>query len=146
MKHVLLIDESSIFRDYIKNKLDAKHITVDIGVGQLDSLSKMRSLLPDLVIMDFNLNKGFVFDLLESKKLDPNARDIPVLILAQKIDKDEINRLSTFGIKKIIPKPLKIDQLFAAITEIIHIDFEIDTTACILEARVNDNIIFIIHL
>ncbi len=143
MKHVLLIDESSIFRDYIKNKLDAKHVHVDIGVGQLDSLSKMRSLLPDLVIMDFNLNKNFVFELLESKKTDPNAREIPVLLLAQKIEKEEITRLLQYGIKKIIPKPLKIDQLFSAITEIIHVEFEIDTTPCILEAHVNDTILFI---
>ena len=51
--------------------------------------------------------------------------------------------LSGYGIKKIIPKPLKIDQLFTAITDILHIEFEIDNTPCILEARVNDNIIFI---
>lgn len=143
MKQVLLIDESSIFRDYIKNKLDAKRIDVSIGVGLLDCLSKMRSLLPDLVILDFNLNKGFVFELLESRRTDPNAKDIPILVLAQKIEKGEIARLSSFGIKKIIPKPLKIDQLFSCITEILHIDFDIDNTPCILEARVNDNIIFI---
>ncbi len=143
MKQVLLIDDSNIFRDYIKNKLDANHIGVDIGVGQLDSLSKMRSVLPDLIILDFNLSKGFVFDLLESKKADPNARDIPVLMLAQKIEKDEITRLLMYGVKKIISKPLKIDQLFSAITDILHVDFEIDTTPCILEARVNDNILFI---
>lgn len=143
MKHVLLIDESSIFRDYIKNKLDAKHLEVSIGVGLLDSMSKMRSLLPDLVILDFNLNKNFGFELLETKKNDPNAKDLPVIILAQKIEKPEIARLSSFGIKKIIPKPLKIDQFFGVITEILHIDFEIDTTPCILEARVNDNILFI---
>ncbi len=143
MKQVLLIDDSNIFRDYIKNKLDAKHIEVDIGVGPLDSMSKMRSLLPDLVILDFNLNKGFVFDLLESKKIDPNAKDIPVIMLAQKIEKDEITRLLTYGVKKIISKPLKVDQLFSAISDVLHIDFEIDTTPCILEARVNDNILFI---
>lgn len=143
MKQVLLIDESSIFRDYIKNKLDAKHIEVSIGVGLLDSMSKMRSLLPDLVILDFNLNKNFIFELLETKKSDPNAKDLPVIILAQKIEKPEIARLSLFGIKKIIPKPLKIDQFFSVVTEILHIDFEIDTTPCILEARVNDNILFI---
>jgi DNA-binding response OmpR family regulator len=143
MKHVLLIDDSNIFRDYIKNKLESKHIEVDFGVGQLDSLSKMRSLLPDLVIMDFNVNKDFLFDLLEGKRNDPNARDIPVLMLAQKIDKNEIASLLTFGIKKIISKPIKIDQLFSSISEYLHIDFDIDNTPCILEARVNDNILFI---
>ena len=143
MKQVLLIDDSNVFRDYLKSKLDAKHIAVTIGVGPLDSLSKMRNLLPELIILDFSLNRKAVYDLFEQKKRDSNARDIPVILLAQAMDKEEMAKLSGFGIKKIIPKPLKIDQLFTAITEILHVEFEIDNTPCILEARVNDNILFI---
>lgn len=143
MKQVLLIDESSVFRDYIKGKLDDKHVNIEIGLGKLDSLSKMRSFVPDLVIIDFNTSRSFVYELFDGKKNDPNAREIPVIVLAQKIEKNEITRLSGYNVKKIIPKPLKIDQLFQAITEIIHVDFDIDTTPCILEARVNDNIIFV---
>jgi len=143
MKQVLLIDDSNVFRDYLKSKLDAKHIGTTIGVGPLDSLSKMRNLMPELVILDFSLNRKAVYDLFEQKKRDSNARDIPVILLAQTMDKEEMARISGYGIKKIIPKPLKIDQLFAAITDIIHVEFEIDSTPCILEARVNDNIIFI---
>lgn len=143
MKQVLLIDDSNVFRDYIKDKLDSRHVTVTIGVGPLDSMSKMRSALPDLVIIDFNSNQKVIFDLLDQKKNDPNAKDIPVLVLAQNIDKKDVSRLSSYGIRKIIPKPIKVDQLFAAITEIIRVDFDIDTTPCILEARVNDDIVFI---
>jgi len=143
MKQVLLIDESNVFRDYIKGKLDEKHVNIEIGLGKLDSLSKMRSFVPDLVIIDFNTSRSFVYELFDGKKNDPNAREIPVIVLAQKIEKSEITRLSGYNVKKIIPKPLKIDQLFQAITEIIHVDFDIDTTPCILEARVNDNIIFV---
>ena len=143
MKQVLLIDDSNVFRDYLKSKLATKHIEVTVGVGPLDSLSKMRNLVPELIILDFSLNRKAVYDLFEQKKLDPNARDIPVILLAQAMDKEEMASLSGFGIKKIIPKPLKIDQLFTAITDILHVEFEIDNTPCILEARVNDNILFI---
>ena len=143
MKQVLLIDESNVFRDYIKGKLDEKHVNIEIGLGKLDSLSKMRSFVPDLVINDFNTSRSFVYERFDGTKNDPNAREIPVIVLAQKIEKSEITRLSGYNVKKIIPKPLKIDQLFQAITEIIHVDFDIDTTPCILEARVNDNIIFV---
>ncbi len=143
MKQVLLIDESSIFKDFIKNRLSEKGITVDIGVGLPDSLSKMRSLVPDLILLDYNLNRGFVFDLLESKKNDPNAHSVPIILTAQKIEKEAVTRLSAYNIRKILPKPLKIDQFFEAISEVLGIEFDIDTTPCILEARVNDNIIFI---
>lgn len=143
MKQVLLIDESNVFRDYIKNKLEMKHINLELGLGHLDSLSKMRSLVPDVMIVDFSSTRSFIFELLDAKKNDPNAKDIPVIVLAQKIEKSEITRLSGYTIKKIIPKPLKVDQLFSLITDITHVEFDIDTTPCIMEARVNDNIIFI---
>lgn len=143
MKQVLLIDDSNVFRDYLKDKLDSKHVGVTIGVGPLDCMSKLRNLLPDLVILDFGANRKNVFDLLEQKKADPNGKDVPTIVLAQHMDKHDLTLLASYGIKKIIPKPLKIDQLFEAITEAIHVDFDIDETPCILEARVNDNIIFI---
>lgn len=143
MKEVLLIDDSNIFRDYLKSKFESRHIGIDIGVGMLDSISKMRSILPELVIIDFLSTKPYIFDLLESKRSDPNAKDIPVILMAQKIEKKDIARLAEFGVRKIIPKPLKIDQLFSLITPILGVDFDIDNTPCILEARVNDNIIFI---
>ncbi len=143
MKQVLIIDESNVFRDYIKNKLEAKHVSLEFGRGKLDSLSKIRNTVPDLMIIDYNTSRNFVFELLEDKKADPNGRDIPVIILAQKIEKNEVTRLSGYNVKKIIPKPLKVDQLFEAISEILHVEFDIDTTPCIMEARVNDNIIFI---
>ncbi|HNY22751.1 MAG TPA: response regulator, partial [Treponemataceae bacterium] len=140
MKQVLLIDESDVFRDYIKDKLSGKNVAVIIGVGPLDSLSKMRTMLPDLVIMAMGPNGKDTLDLLEKKRNDANARDIPTIILAQQVLKGDLTKLSEYGIKKVLPKPIKIDQLFAAITEYIGVDFEIDTTPCILEARVNDNI------
>lgn len=143
MKQVLLIDDSSVFREYVKGKLEAQHVGVEFGLGKIDTLSKMRTILPDLMILDFNANQGFIHDLLEQKKADPNGRDIPVLLLAQKVDKTDIARLSALGVRKIISMPLKIDQLFSSITDVLHVDFKIDSTPCILEARVNDNIIFV---
>ncbi len=143
MKQVLLIDDSNVFRDYLKDKLDSMHVQVTIGVGPLDSMSKMRSILPDLVIIDFSLNHKSLFDMLDQKKADPNARDIPVILLAQQIEKQELTRLACYGVKKVVPKPLRIDQLLGAISEVMKIDIDVDTTPCILEARVNDNIIFV---
>ena len=143
MKQVLLIDDSNIFRDYIRSKFESRHVALSIGVGMLDSISKMRSMVPELIIIDFLSAKGFLFDILESKRTDPNAKDIPVILLAQKIEKKDISRLAEYGVRKIIPKPLRIDQLFSMVSPILGVEFDIDNTPCILDARVNDNIIFI---
>ncbi len=143
MKQVLLIDQTAVFRDYLVEKLEDAHIKVLQGLGKLDSISKMRSDVPDLVIIDFGSIRDFVFELLEDKKADPNAKDIPVIVLTQKIDTKSAMRLASAGVKHIIPKPVKVDQFFATVKSCINVDIEIDSTPCILEARVNDTIIFV---
>jgi DNA-binding response OmpR family regulator len=143
MKQVLLIDNSDVFRDFLKEKLTSLQVEVEVGISLLDSLSKMRSTVPDLVIIDFNSTRAFIFELLTKKKADPNAKDIPVLVIAQKVTKEETAGLGEHGVKKILPKPVRIDQLFQAISDVIHVDFMLDSTPCILEARVNDNVVFV---
>lgn len=143
MKQVVIIDESSVFRDFISEKFESQNTSLSVCIGKLDSLSKMRSLLPDLAIIDYTTAKDFLFDLLEEKSRDPNAKSIPVILIAHELEKAVLNRLASLGVRKIIPKPVKIDQLFSAVSGYLGIDFTIDLTPCILEARVNEGIIFI---
>ncbi|HPX47022.1 MAG: response regulator [Treponema sp.] len=143
MKQVLLIDQTAVFRDYLLEKLEDAHVSVLQGLGKIDSISKMRSDVPDLVVIDFGTARDFIFDLLEAKKADPNAKDIPVIVLTQMIDTRGALRLASMGIKHIIPKPVKVDYFFATVKNCMNVDIEIDETPCILEARVNDTIIFI---
>lgn len=143
MKQVVIIDESSVFRDFISEKFESQNTSLSVCIGKLDSLSKMRSLIPDLVIIDYTTAKDFLFDLLEEKSRDPNAKSIPVILMAHELEKAVLNRLASLGVRKIIPKPVKIDQLFSAVSGYLGIDFTIDLTPCILEARVNEGIIFI---
>lgn len=143
MKQVVIIDESSVFRDFISEKFESQNTSLSVCIGKLDSLSKMRSLLPDLAIIDYTTAKDFLFDLLEEKSRDPNAKSIPVILMAHELEKAVLNRLASLGVRKIIPKPVKIDQLFSAVRGYLGIDFTIDLTPCILEARVNEGIIFI---
>lgn len=143
MKQVVIIDESSVFRDFISEKFESQNTSLSVCIGKLDSLSKIRSLLPDLAIIDYTTAKDFLFDLLEEKSRDPNAKSIPVILMAHELEKAVLNRLASLGVRKIIPKPVKIDQLFSAVSGYLGIDFTIDLTPCILEARVNEGIIFI---
>lgn len=143
MKQVLIIDQTTVFKDYLIKKLKTSQTHVIQGVGHLDSLSKMRTDLPDLVVIDYSTTKEFLFSLLQAKMEDPNAKGIPIIILIQAIDTTTALKLAVLGIKHILPKPIKIDQFFSIARSYLNIDIEIDDTPCILEARVNDNIIFV---
>jgi CheY-like chemotaxis protein len=142
-KKVLIVDESELFRDYFKERLEAAGLAVETAINGLDGVVKLRNSLPDLVMLDYNLTRRSCKEVLEEKNRNPNTSSIPVILTAQKIDKNRLLELVPFNIKRVIMKPIKIDGTFAALSEILGVKLEVDATPCVIEAHVNDSIIFV---
>jgi DNA-binding response OmpR family regulator len=142
-KTVLIIDESDLFREYLKDRLSAAGLDVEGAVNGLDGSIKLRNALPDLVVMDYNLTRRSCKEVLEEKNRNPNTASIPVVLTAQKIDKNRLLELVPYNIKRVVMKPIKIDGLFATFSELLGLKLEVDATPCVIEAHVNDNIVFV---
>ncbi|MDR2258747.1 MAG: response regulator [Treponema sp.] len=143
MKQVLIIDESPLFREYLRIKLAENDIEVHIGVNALDGISKIRNIAPNLIIMDYHLSRQGCMEVLQAKRADPNAVSIPVVVMAQRIDQKKILELVPYNVKKVFTKPVKIDALFITLSEILQMPFAVDESPGIVEVHVNDDIIFI---
>ncbi len=143
MKHVLVIDESPLLREYLRVKLSENDLEVSVAINGLDGIAKIRNLMPDLVILDYHLSRQSCIEVLKEKKKNPNAADIPVIITAQRIDQKRIIELVPYNVKKVFTKPIKIDALFVTLGELLGIAFDMDDTPSIVEAHVNDDIVFI---
>lgn len=142
-KSVLVIDESELFREYLKSRLTRAGIDADIAINGLDGISKMRNDPPDLIVMDYHLTRKSCQEVLQEKARNPNTAGIPVVLTAQKIDKNRLLELVQYNIRKVFMKPIKMDAFFQIMTEITGARFEMDKTPCIVEAHVNDNIVFV---
>ena len=103
----------------------------------------MRGNPPDLVILDYHLSRLSCKELLQEKAKDPNTSPIPVILLANKIDRNNLLELVPYNIRKVFMKPLKIDSFLQTITELTHVSFDIDTTPCQIDAHVTNSIVFI---
>ena len=143
MKHVLIIDETPLFREYLKLKLQENDIETAIGINSVDGISKMKNLIPDLIIMDANLSRQGYMEVLKQKKTSPNTANIPVILMAQRIDQKRLIEIIPYNVKKVFSKPVKIDALFITLSELLGVPFIVDETPGIVEVHVNDNIILI---
>lgn len=143
MKKILVIDESPLFLDYLTKKLEENNFEVVQGKSGLDGSAKMRSELPDLIIMDYYLSRKNSMEVLKEKKENPNVSGIPVIMVASKLDKAQVVQSAQYGAKKFFTKPVRIDTLLKAVSELLNVDVEIDSTPCIIEAHLNDEILFI---
>ena len=143
MKQVLIIDAPPLFREFLKEKLSHEKVNVEIAHIKRDAFTKLVSSLPDLLIIDLSVSIREIIDFLTKKNEDPNASRIPVFMTGPIIAQDQISLLSQFNVVKYFNKPIKFDVFFESIGKVLKTGFSIDTTPCILEIHLNNNIIFI---
>ena len=145
MKTVLVVDASPIFAEFLKDKFASEKIEAHFVQDKFDSIPKMISLFPDLVIVDINESDplDYILDFLKKVKADPNASRIPMIAAGPLVEKTMIGVYAKLGILKYFMKPIKFDIFFESIGKILQVPFSMDQTPCILELHRNDNIIFI---
>ena len=143
MKKVLVIDESPLFRDYLQKKLERYGFEVSVAVSGLDGASKLRSVVPDLLITDYHLTRKSAVELLREKQADPNTKNIPVIVASAKMDRDALVEVAAYNVRKFLGKPIRVDALLKAVSEILNVPVSVDTTPCIIEAHVNEDTLFI---
>lgn len=141
-KKVLIIDAPPLFREFLREKLSAEKITVDIAQGDRDAFTKLVSGIPDLVIINVE-NFNNVMEFLGKKHGNPNCVNIPVILSGPKIERELLAKLPLFHVVKYFNKPIQFDIFFEAIGRILKTNFSLDITPCILELHLNDNIIFV---
>lgn len=145
MKHVLIIDASPTFLEFLKDKLEEEKIEVTSIQGKRDAMTKIISILPDLVILDINEDNAFsaMLGFLQKVNADPNASRIPVIAVGPIYERSEIEIFAKLGLVKYFVKPIKFDIFFESIGHILRTAFSMDITPCVLDLHRNGNIIFI---
>ncbi len=143
MKQVLIIDAPPLFSGYLKDKLNTEKIKVGFAEIKKDAFPKMLSALPDLIIINIDETHKDFFDFLSKKRDDLNASKIPIIITGPTMERDQVSSLSQYNVIKYFNKPIKFDIFFNAIARVFLASFAFDTTPCIMEIHVNNNIIFI---
>ena len=143
MKKVLIIDDAAMYREFMQSQLSNYGFDVNSAINGLDGVSKMRSFMPDVIIMDYMLSRKSSLDVLKDKMRDPNSKDVPVIMASSHVDRQKILEVAPYGVKKFLNKPIKIDALLAALSELLGVDIKVDETPCLLDAHLNDEILFV---
>ena len=143
MKKVLVIDDSPMYRDFMQIQLDSYGFEVSSAINGLDGISKIRGVRPDIIIMDYMLSRKSSMDVLRDKHKDPNTRDIPVIMASSNVDRKKIVEVAPYGVRKFLNKPIKIDALLSALSELLSVEIKVDETPCLLDAHLNDQILFV---
>ena len=115
---VLIIEDNSELRRYIKDILDNKYNVIEAEDGE-EGLKKSTELMPDLIISDIMMPGLDGLQLCARLKSDPETSHIPLIFLTAKAAlKDKIEGLET-GADDYIMKPFEPDELKIRIKNIL---------------------------
>lgn len=89
---ILIVEDDNFLRELIRRKLLKEGFEVSEALDGEDGLKKIKKEKPDLVLLDIILPMLDGFEVLARLKGDAEVKDIPVVILSNLGQKDEVER------------------------------------------------------
>ncbi len=143
MKQVLMLSPSPVLSEFVKEKLTAAKVSVDVTQGRIDAFAKVLSILPDLIVITIDQNFSGIMEFMEKKRSNPNTAPIPVIAIGPDMNAQRIVGLTRMGIVKYFPHPLKMDVLIKSMGAILSTPMDLDFTPCTIEAHKNKGVIVV---
>ncbi|MBW3633125.1 MAG: response regulator [Chloroflexi bacterium] len=121
-KHIFVINDTVAILELFTALLEDEgyRVTTDMfSIEMIELLGRVKADRPDLLVLDFVIqDEGKGWQFLQGLKMDPDTRDIPVIVCtaAAKLVEELQPHLDTMGVAVVL-KPFDIDHLLAQITK-----------------------------
>ena len=113
-RKILLVDDSAQSRAIYRNKLNLEGFSVIEASNGVEALKHLQEMMPDLVILDLWMEGIDGFKILQLMQLNPNFKDIPVIVLSARSVPADIQRAISLGAREYLPKmstsPVKLAE------------------------------------
>ncbi len=112
MKKVILVaDDSSTVRKFVKYSLQLKEFDVITAVDGMDALEKMSQTKVDMAIVDLNMPNMDGYELIETLRGSEDYENLPVVILSSEGGDAAIERGKQAGANAYMNKPFDAKRL-----------------------------------
>ncbi|MBU1102923.1 response regulator [Patescibacteria group bacterium] len=103
-KKILLVEDDRFLSEMYVNKLTGSGFAVETAGDGQEALNRVKEYRPDLVLLDIVLPKMDGFEVLQSLKKDDRDRNIPVILLTNLGQKEEVEKGLKLGARDYIIK------------------------------------------
>ena len=91
-KKILIVEDDKFLRELISQKITKEGYQVVEAIDGEDGVKKAKEEKPDLILLDLILPGIDGFEVLSSIKEDPSLSQVPVIILSNLGQKDDVER------------------------------------------------------
>lgn len=95
--YILVVEDDYFLRNLLLHKMGQEKLPFDTAVNGSEALEKIKAKIPAVIILDLVLPDTDGFEVLEKIKKQPDTKDIPVIVVSNLGQKDEIERCLKLG-------------------------------------------------
>lgn len=119
-KHILAVDDEVHIRRLIEVNLLRSGYRVTTAADGREALDSIRQERPDMVVLDVMMPHVDGHEVLRRLKLDPETREIPVVMLTAKAQDQDIFRGWQAGVEMYLTKPFNPMELITFVKKIFE--------------------------
>lgn len=122
-KNILIVEDDAFLRDLISKKISSAGFNPIEAVDGKTGLEKARGGTPDLILLDLLLPAPDGFEVLKRLKQDKTTSSIPVIILSNLGQKEDIDKGMQLGAKDyLIKAQFTPEEIITKIKETLDTD------------------------
>jgi len=94
---ILIAEDEDVLLRVLQEKLENENFKVDVALDGESALSMIKRVKPDMVLLDLVLPKVAGLDVLYFLKEDSELKNIPVIVLSNLSDSEDIKKALSLG-------------------------------------------------
>lgn len=125
-KRILVVDDRNDLLHLMRRVLEDEEYQVSILPEGRDAFTRVKTLLPDLLILDLKLGDISGQEVLKQVKNDPVTADVPIIVYtAAVLEAEEVNELiasnpTFYQEVHVVQKPFELPNLLALVQQVLH--------------------------
>jgi two-component system alkaline phosphatase synthesis response regulator PhoP len=108
---ILIADDNQSNRELLEAMLDAVECDIAVAVDGQDTLAKVTSFQPDLILLDVMMPRLSGFEVCQKLKSDPATKKIMILMVTALNEQGDIERAVKVGTNDFVSKPVNKFEL-----------------------------------
>jgi CheY-like chemotaxis protein len=125
-KRILVVDDKNELLHLMRRVLEDEEYQVSILQEGKDAYTRVKTQLPDLLILDLKLGDVSGQDILKLLKDDRFTAEIPIIVYtAAVLEAEEVTRLVSgdphrYQAVHVVQKPFELESLLALVQQVLH--------------------------
>ena len=104
MKKVLIVEDEELIMDLLKKKLIQEGYEVSTAYDGEQGMEKLRSVKPDILLLDIVMPKKSGYEVMEEMSKDPELNKIPIIVISNSGQPVELDKAKNLGAKDWLVK------------------------------------------